>query len=168
MIYPNKINQQSTESGQEGDPKGQGLDVSNPAFPRLTTFWRFIRAIGAVDVVVAHKVFGDALPVLAHELVLRVAGAVGVHCKRKKEQNVLGQPHATCFCDFSKWLNLLQPALTLSSAPSGQSLSPSHFQRCGTHMYEPGHWKASGLQVLDSKAALQHYKKAAEQKEKNL
>lgn len=135
-----------------------------PAFPPLTTFWRFIRAIGAVDVVVAHKVLGDALPVLAHELVLRVAGAVGVHCKQKKEQTGVGQPHALCFCDFSNSVNLLQPALTLSSAPSGQSLSPSHFQRCGTHMYEPGHWKASGLQVLDSEAALQEsYKTEAGQ-----
>lgn len=50
--------------------------------------------------------------------------------------------------------HLLQPALTLSSAPSGQSLSPSHFQRCGTHMWEPGHWNASGLQVLDSETTL--------------
>lgn len=43
-----------------------------------------------------------------------------------------------------------QPALTLSSAPSGQSLSPSHFQRSGMHMCDPGHWKASGLHVLFS------------------
>lgn len=104
---------------------------------------------------VAHKVLGDALPVLAHELVLRVAGAVGVHCKRREIKRAnWGRTTARLVflrdflkCDSS---DSLQPALTLSSAPSGQSLSPSHFQRCGTHMYEPGHWKASGLQVFDS------------------
>lgn len=51
----------------------------------------------------------------------------------------------SCAC-----LHLPQPALTLSSAPSGQSLSPSHFQRWGTHICDPGHWNASGLQVLVS------------------
>lgn len=129
-----------------------------PCPPPLTTFGGFIRAVGAVDVVVAHKVLGDALPVLAHELGLRVAGAVGVHCGRRKQQTGVAQPRAWCLCDFqvsnSRSSHLLQPALTLSSAPSGQSLSPSHFQRCGTHMCEPGHWKASGLQVLDSEATL--------------
>lgn len=45
-----------------------------------------------------------------------------------------------------------QPAFTLSSAPSGQSLSPSHTQRCGTHLCESGHWNASALQVLFSES----------------
>lgn len=43
---------------------------------------------------------------------------------------------------------LLQPACTPSSAPSGQSLSPSHFQRWGTQ-WEPGQWNASGLHVFE-------------------
>lgn len=45
-----------------------------------------------------------------------------------------------------------QPAFTLSSAPSGQSLSPSHTQRCGTHLCESGHWNASALHVLFSES----------------
>lgn len=45
----------------------------------LTTFWGFVRAVGAVHVQVAHKVLGDTLSVLAHELILRVTSAVGVH-----------------------------------------------------------------------------------------
>lgn len=47
----------------------------------LTTFWGFVGAIGAVNVMVAHKVVGDTLPVLAHELVLHITSAVGVHWK---------------------------------------------------------------------------------------
>lgn len=48
----------------------------------LTTFWGFVRAIGAVDVMIADKVLGDTLSVLAHELGLRVTGIVGVHWKQ--------------------------------------------------------------------------------------
>lgn len=50
-------------------------------------------------------------------------------------------------CDHSP-----QPAFTLSSAPSGQSLSPSHTQRCGTHLWESGQWNASALHVLFSES----------------
>lgn len=45
----------------------------------LTTFWGFVGAVGAVHVQVTHEVLGDTLSVLAHELILRIAGAVGVH-----------------------------------------------------------------------------------------
>ena len=48
----------------------------------LTTFWGFIWAVGAVDVVVAHKVFGDALSVLAHELILGITRVVGVRWRK--------------------------------------------------------------------------------------
>ncbi|KAG7278879.1 hypothetical protein CRUP_036393 [Coryphaenoides rupestris] len=40
------------------------------------------------------------------------------------------------------------PALTLSSPPSAQSGSPSHFQCWGMHTWEPVHWYESGPQVL--------------------
>lgn len=75
----------------------------------LTTFQRFIWAIGAVDVVVAHEVLGDALPVLAHELSLCVAGVVGVHCKWRTEQIGVAQPFPLAFCYFSLFLNLTCP-----------------------------------------------------------
>lgn len=43
-----------------------------------------------------------------------------------------------------------QPALVLSSAPSGQSRSPSHTQCCGIHLVEPGHWNSFSVHVLFS------------------
>lgn len=46
-----------------------------PQSPGLTTLGRLVGAVGAVAVVVAHEVLGDALAVLAHELTV-VAGAV--------------------------------------------------------------------------------------------
>lgn len=45
----------------------------------LTTFRGFVGAIGAVHVQVAHKVLRNTLPVLAHELILWITSAVGVH-----------------------------------------------------------------------------------------
>ena len=41
----------------------------------LTTLRRLVRAVGTVDIMVTDKVFGDAVSVLTHELVL-VAGVV--------------------------------------------------------------------------------------------
>lgn len=43
-----------------------------------------------------------------------------------------------------------QPALVLSSAPSGQSRSPSHSQCRGTHRVEPAQWNCSAVHVLFS------------------
>lgn len=43
-----------------------------------------------------------------------------------------------------------QPAVTLSSAPSAQSLSPSQSQRSGTHTWVPGQEKEEGPHVLPS------------------
>lgn len=45
---------------------------------RVFTFRGLIRAIGAVNVMITHKVLRDTLSILAHELVL-VTGVVGVH-----------------------------------------------------------------------------------------
>lgn len=39
---------------------------------------------------VAHKVLGDTLSVLAHELVLHITSAVGVHWKWKEQTAVSG------------------------------------------------------------------------------
>lgn len=50
----------------------------------LTAFWRFIGAIRAVDVMVTDKVLGDTLSVLAHELILGITSAVGVHWNVKR------------------------------------------------------------------------------------
>lgn len=58
------------------------LHISSGSQP-LTTLWGFIRAIGAVNVVITHKVLGDTLSVLAHELVI-ITRAVGVHWKGKE------------------------------------------------------------------------------------
>lgn len=71
---------------------GQNFPLSLPAgffqdhnhTHTLTTFWGFIWAIGAVDVMIAHKVLGDTLSVLAHELILNITSAVGVHWKWKR------------------------------------------------------------------------------------
>lgn len=52
------------------------------ARPGLTTLGGLVRAVGAVAVVVAHEVLGDALAVLAHELPV-IAGAV-VHCGQRR------------------------------------------------------------------------------------
>lgn len=48
----------------------------------LTTFEGFIRAVGTIKVVVAHKVLGDALSVLAHEFIFSIARIVVVHWKQ--------------------------------------------------------------------------------------
>lgn len=50
--------------------------------PGLTTLGGLIGAVGAVTVMVTHKVLGDALAVLAHELAV-VAGAV-VYCGQRR------------------------------------------------------------------------------------
>lgn len=56
--------------------------VSQRHVPRLTTLGRLVGAVGTVTVVVTHKVLGDALAVLAHELAV-VAGVV-VHCGQRR------------------------------------------------------------------------------------
>lgn len=49
---------------------------------KLTTFEGFVRLIDTIKVMIAHKVLGDTLPVLAHELVFRITRVVGVHWKQ--------------------------------------------------------------------------------------
>lgn len=66
-----------TEIWMNPDPTSGGQQSLRGC--ELTTFWGFVGAVGAVHVQVAHEVLGDALPVLAHELILRITSAVGVH-----------------------------------------------------------------------------------------
>lgn len=57
-------------SGEESQAvrKGSGKEAGARK-AALTALLRLIRAVATVVVVVAHEVFGDALPVLTHELV---------------------------------------------------------------------------------------------------
>lgn len=93
--------------------------LSQGTKPTLTTFWRFIRAIGAVSVMVAYKVLGDTLSVLAHELILGITSVVGVHLKQKKKTLVIG--HRTMFFFYIFFLNY---KIQLTAASFDALISP--------------------------------------------
>lgn len=62
-----------------------------PWSPELTTLWGLVRSICAVTVMVTHKVFGNALVVLAHELTV-VTGAVVHYGQRGGGSSALPLP----------------------------------------------------------------------------
>lgn len=109
------------------------MRTSNEHRQTLTTLRRLVRTVTAIQVMIADEMLGDALLILALELHV-ITGLIVCYEETQRGIKVqIEKKNTNGKKDLNKMRgHLLQPARTPSSAPSGQSLSPSHFQRWGT------------------------------------
>lgn len=163
----------SPHSGDSSEPSAQSRSWSHTKC--LGMHWRFWHMNSRSSHVLLYTVdaeWMDPIPAMPdHRLTLPTASPCPGRALRRAETSGVPlhrEPYKSAYCPLTQFpllhvslpacclpqppflFHSQQPAVTLSSAPSAQSLSPSQSQRSGTHTWVPGQEKEEGPHVLPS------------------